>query len=201
LVCERSCRFRCSRRAKERWQVAQTCGRGLSVFGGGKLAGAFVLTVIVDAVDKAANCQHRSRKKKAHHTTRANSGDERRTTKCASSGGGEARELEGQCQRDTRQLSRARSGRRGLTRVVRAGRVRSSGGSSGRRRRRRRVGHGGSARQPRTSVVQNHGKQRVLSRPTMMVQGGVETGDCSSGAESFVLGRGLRGAGRGAELR
>jgi hypothetical protein len=38
LVCERSCRFRCSRRANERWHVPHTWGRGLSVFGGGKEA-------------------------------------------------------------------------------------------------------------------------------------------------------------------
>jgi hypothetical protein len=37
FVCDRSCRFRCSRRAKDRVHVAQTCGLGLSVFGGGKL--------------------------------------------------------------------------------------------------------------------------------------------------------------------
>jgi hypothetical protein len=30
LVWERSCRLRCSNRANERWQVPQTCGRGLS---------------------------------------------------------------------------------------------------------------------------------------------------------------------------
>lgn len=50
LVCERSCLFKCSRRANARWQVVQTWGRGLSVFGGGKLAvGVLVLTVIVEA--------------------------------------------------------------------------------------------------------------------------------------------------------
>lgn len=35
LVCDRSCRFRCSSLAKERPQVPQTCGLGLSVLGGG----------------------------------------------------------------------------------------------------------------------------------------------------------------------
>ena len=35
LVCDRSCLFRCSSRAKDLPQVPQTCGRGLSVFGGG----------------------------------------------------------------------------------------------------------------------------------------------------------------------
>lgn len=38
LVCERSCRFRCSSRANDRVHVVQMCGRGLSVFGGGKVA-------------------------------------------------------------------------------------------------------------------------------------------------------------------
>ena len=38
LVCERSCLLRCSNLANERPQVPQTCGRGLSVFGGGNLA-------------------------------------------------------------------------------------------------------------------------------------------------------------------
>lgn len=52
---ERSCRFKCSRRAKERWQVAQTWGRGLSVFGAGKVGGAGLeLTVIVEAESSAA---------------------------------------------------------------------------------------------------------------------------------------------------
>lgn len=53
FVCERSWRFRCSRRAKERLQVPQTCGRGLSVFGGGKdgaEACDSTLTVSDDAV-------------------------------------------------------------------------------------------------------------------------------------------------------
>ena len=54
LVCERSWRFRCSRRANERWQVPQTCGRGLSVFGGGRgglfvFCGASGLTVWTEA--------------------------------------------------------------------------------------------------------------------------------------------------------
>jgi hypothetical protein len=40
FVCERSCRFRCSRRANDRVQVVQMCGRGLSVLGGGKVAAA-----------------------------------------------------------------------------------------------------------------------------------------------------------------
>ena len=38
LVCERSCRLRCSNRANDRPQVPHTCGRGLSVLGGGKCA-------------------------------------------------------------------------------------------------------------------------------------------------------------------
>jgi hypothetical protein len=38
LVCDRSWRFRCSRRANDRVQVVQTWGLGLSVLGGGKLA-------------------------------------------------------------------------------------------------------------------------------------------------------------------
>ena len=38
FVCDRSCRLRCSSRAKDRLHVAQICGLGLSVFGGGKLA-------------------------------------------------------------------------------------------------------------------------------------------------------------------
>jgi hypothetical protein len=37
LVCDRSWRFRCSRRANDRVQVVQTWGLGLSVLGGGKL--------------------------------------------------------------------------------------------------------------------------------------------------------------------
>ena len=41
FVWERSCRFKCSRRAKDRPQVAQTWGLGLSVFGGGKLGFMF----------------------------------------------------------------------------------------------------------------------------------------------------------------
>lgn len=51
LVWDRSCRFKCSSRAKERWQVAQTCGRGLSVFGGGKFGGGggFVFTTMEEA--------------------------------------------------------------------------------------------------------------------------------------------------------
>lgn len=53
LVWERSWRFRCSSLAKERWQVPQTCGRGLSVLDGGKLAGVLVLTVIVDALEES----------------------------------------------------------------------------------------------------------------------------------------------------
>lgn len=40
FVCERSWRLRCSSRANERVQVAQMCGRGLSVFGGGKAVAA-----------------------------------------------------------------------------------------------------------------------------------------------------------------
>jgi hypothetical protein len=40
LVCERSWRFRCSRRANDRVQVVQMCGRGLSVLGCGKVAAA-----------------------------------------------------------------------------------------------------------------------------------------------------------------
>jgi hypothetical protein len=40
LVWERSWRLRCSSRANERVQVAQMCGRGLSVFGGGKVVAA-----------------------------------------------------------------------------------------------------------------------------------------------------------------
>ena len=35
LVWDRSWRFRCSRRANDRMHVVHTCGRGLSVFGGG----------------------------------------------------------------------------------------------------------------------------------------------------------------------
>lgn len=38
FVCERSWRFKCSSRAKDLVHVAQTCGRGLSVFGGGNCA-------------------------------------------------------------------------------------------------------------------------------------------------------------------
>lgn len=41
FVWERSCRFKCSRRAKDRPHVAQTWGLGLSVFGGGKLGFMF----------------------------------------------------------------------------------------------------------------------------------------------------------------
>lgn len=41
FVCERSCLLRCSRRAKDRVHVAQTCGLGLSVLGGGKLGFPF----------------------------------------------------------------------------------------------------------------------------------------------------------------
>lgn len=37
FVCERSWRLRCSSRAKERVQVVQMCGRGLSVLGRGKV--------------------------------------------------------------------------------------------------------------------------------------------------------------------
>lgn len=37
LVWERSCLFKCSNRAKDLVQVAQTCGLGLSVLGGGML--------------------------------------------------------------------------------------------------------------------------------------------------------------------
>lgn len=40
LVCDRSCRLRCSSLAKERMQVVQTWGRGLSVFGGGNCGAA-----------------------------------------------------------------------------------------------------------------------------------------------------------------
>jgi hypothetical protein len=35
FVCDLSCRFKCSSRAKDRIHVVHTCGRGLSVFGGG----------------------------------------------------------------------------------------------------------------------------------------------------------------------
>lgn len=38
FVWERSCRFRCSSLANERPQVPHTCGLGLSVLGGGKVA-------------------------------------------------------------------------------------------------------------------------------------------------------------------
>lgn len=43
LVCDRSCRFRCSSLANDLVHVAQTCGRGLSVFGGGNWADPFWL--------------------------------------------------------------------------------------------------------------------------------------------------------------
>jgi len=36
-VCDRSCRFKCSSLANDRVHVVQMCGRGLSVFGGGKV--------------------------------------------------------------------------------------------------------------------------------------------------------------------
>jgi hypothetical protein len=38
FVCDRSCRFRCSSLANDLLQVPQTCGRGLSVLGGGNCA-------------------------------------------------------------------------------------------------------------------------------------------------------------------
>jgi len=38
FVCDLSCRFRCSSLANDRLHVPQTCGLGLSVFGGGKRA-------------------------------------------------------------------------------------------------------------------------------------------------------------------
>lgn len=37
FVCDRSCRFKCSRRANDLMQVVQTCGLGLSVLGGGNV--------------------------------------------------------------------------------------------------------------------------------------------------------------------
>lgn len=44
-MCDRSWRLRCSNRANERVQVVQTCGRGLSVLGGGKVvAGGCVVS-------------------------------------------------------------------------------------------------------------------------------------------------------------
>jgi hypothetical protein len=62
LVCDRSWRFRCSSRANERWHVPQMCGRGLSVFGGGKLVvGVLVLTMIVEALKSKIARQPKSR--------------------------------------------------------------------------------------------------------------------------------------------
>ncbi len=60
LVWERSWRFKCSNRAKDRRQVVQTCGRGLSVFGGGKLGGALVFTVMDEALQGVSGQQKRA---------------------------------------------------------------------------------------------------------------------------------------------
>ena len=66
LVCDRSWRFRCSSRANERWHVPQMCGRGLSVFGGGKLVvGVLVLTMMVEALKSKKN--RSSAKAQAYH--------------------------------------------------------------------------------------------------------------------------------------
>lgn len=61
-VCVRSCRFRCSRRAKERWQAAQTCGRVLS--GSLEEDSAIVLTLMLIS---AATMSARSAINRTYH--------------------------------------------------------------------------------------------------------------------------------------
>lgn len=65
LVCDRSWRFRCSSRANDRPQVVQTCGRGLSVLGGGIFvlapAWPFASVFLVVSLEGGADRLHRIR--------------------------------------------------------------------------------------------------------------------------------------------